>query len=213
MKLWKSLFSMALCLVLVLTPVTVNAAADKDGTISFGDLIAALSSGSCGENLKWSVHKNGTLTISGTGPMKPYSSGPSVPWHAKSGSVKKVILEAGVTSISDYAFAGCANLEEVRYGGTKAQWDQLTIGSNNDPLLRATLYCAEAPTGDVDSNGALTTDDAVYLLLRIMFGAADYPVSADTNLDVDGDSTLTTDDAVYLLLHIMFGATDYPLTP
>ena len=65
--------------------------------------------------------------------------------------------------------------------------------------------------GDMDGDGTLTTDDAVYLLLSVMFGAEDYPVPAGTNLDFDGNRTVDTDDAVYLLLNVMFGDEDYPL--
>lgn len=72
----------------------------------------------------------------------------------------------------------------------------------------------EQPTytpGDVDGNGELTTDDAVYLLLHVMFGAEDYPVPDGMDLNFDGSGSVTTDDAVYLLLHVMFGEEDYPL--
>ena len=75
------------------------------------------------------------------------------------------------------------------------------------------FYIGEEPAylpGDADGDGALTTDDAVYLLLHVMFGAADYPL-AIPDPDMDGDGALTTDDAVYLLLHVMFGAEDYPI--
>ena len=72
------------------------------------------------------------------------------------------------------------------------------------------LILTAAASGDMDGNGKLNTDDAVYLLLHIMFGQEDYPISA-ANKDMDGNSKLNTDDAVYLLLHTMFGAEDYPL--
>ena len=65
--------------------------------------------------------------------------------------------------------------------------------------------------GDMDSDGDKDTNDAVYLLLRVMFGETDYPVPMGAKLDVDGSGTVDTNDAVYLLLHVMFGAKDYPL--
>lgn len=49
------------------------------------------------------------------------------------------------------------------------------------------------------------------LLLHVMFGEEDYPISA-ANKDVNGSGAVDTDDAVYLLLHVMFGAEDYSIT-
>lgn len=65
--------------------------------------------------------------------------------------------------------------------------------------------------GDINCDGSLATDDAIYLLLHIMFGQENYPVSDTANIDLDGSGIADTDDAVYLLLHVMFGAADYPL--
>ena len=66
---------------------------------------------------------------------------------------------------------------------------------------------------DLDGNGELTTDDAVYLLLYVMFDEDEYPLPAGANVDYDGDGRETTDDAVYLLLYVMFGEDEYPLYP
>ncbi len=51
-----------------------------------------------------------------------------------------ITIPASVTTIAEYAFDCCA-LSDVWYGGTQAQWNQISIGSNNDPLLNATLHC------------------------------------------------------------------------
>ena len=64
--------------------------------------------------------------------------------------------------------------------------------------------------GDMDGDGDKDTDDAVYLLLNVMFGATDYPI-ANPDKDLNNDSKVNTDDAVYLLLHVMFGEEDYPI--
>lgn len=66
-----------------------------------------------------------------------------------------------------------------------------------------------AIAGDMNGDEILSTDDAVYLLLHVMFGSKDYPITAVK--DMNGDGKVNTDDAVYLLLHVMFGAKDYPL--
>jgi hypothetical protein len=68
-----------------------------------------------------------------------------------------------------------------------------------------------AVPGDMDGDSDKDTDDAVYLLLSVMFGEEDYPIAATQNRDVNKDGKLDTDDAVYLLLHVMFGAEDYPI--
>ena len=126
-------------------------------------------------------------------------------------NLESISIPDSVTSIGKMAFERCTSLQNVYYTGTKTQWEAVVIGSSNDALLNATVHFVENLLGDADGSGEVTTDDAVYLLLSVMFGAEDYPVTAGTNLDFDGNETVDTDDAVYLLLHVMFGAEDYPL--
>ena len=66
------------------------------------------------DNLTWKLDADGTLTISGTGAMKNYNyyDNPS-PASQKKGSVKKVVIKDGVTSIGDYAFRSCNNLTSI----------------------------------------------------------------------------------------------------
>ena len=74
-----------------------------------------VASGTCGKNLTWTLDGNGTLTISGTGPMDNYSYDEPAPWHSQGygSKVKKVIINEGVTSIGDYAFYGCYGLTSI----------------------------------------------------------------------------------------------------
>ncbi|MDO5463264.1 MAG: hypothetical protein Q4F99_07270 [bacterium] len=53
--------------------------------------------------------------------------------------------------------------------------------------------------GDVDGDGTLTSDDAIYLLYHFFFGDAEYPVNQP--LDFNGDGFENPDDAIYLLYH------------
>ncbi len=77
--------------------------------------VADLSSGTCGENLSWALSADGTLTITGTGPMADYlQTDTTAPWQKDySAKVKKVVLRDGVTSIGSWAFSGCSALTEV----------------------------------------------------------------------------------------------------
>ena len=71
----------------------------------------AATSGTCGDNLTWTLDDNGTLTISGSGAMANYSEESFVPWRGR--SVKTVVIESSVTSIGDRAFYKCSSLESI----------------------------------------------------------------------------------------------------
>ena len=113
MKLLKRVLSWLLvcCLIMGMVPSTVFAA-------------EVVASGTCGENLTWTVDDAGVLTISGTGEMDDY--GPSTetvfspevsysnqPWGAHRASITSIVIGAGVTGIGDYAFCNCKSLTEV----------------------------------------------------------------------------------------------------
>lgn len=81
------------------------------------------SSGTCGDNLTWTLSADGTLTISGNGPMKDYDSEGhghryDRPWEKLCDKIKAVVLENGVTSTGDYAFADCKNLVTISMADT-----------------------------------------------------------------------------------------------
>lgn len=70
------------------------------------------NNGTCGDNLTWTLDKDGTLTISGIGEMynfEDYSS----PWSDYSQKINEVIIENDVTSIGDYAFVRCTNFASI----------------------------------------------------------------------------------------------------
>ena len=66
------------------------------------------------DNLTWKLYEDGTLNISGKGAMKNYNyyDNPS-PASQKKDSVKKVVIEDGVTSIGNSAFDSCSNLTSI----------------------------------------------------------------------------------------------------
>lgn len=84
-----------------------------------------------GENATWNF-KNGILTISGQGAMSfdkkdnlrvPvsstsgwYSGNYSTPWDSVKDRVKKVVIQTGITSIPESAFAYFTNLKEIEIG-------------------------------------------------------------------------------------------------
>ena len=56
-------------------------------------------------------------------------------------NLKSVLIPDGVTSIGNSAFQYCNSLKDVYYFGTKEQWNNITIGNYNQPLLDATIHC------------------------------------------------------------------------
>ena len=71
-----------------------------------------VESGTCGDNLTWTLDDEGTLTISGDGAMKNYNMN-GAPWDDERANVKQVIIENGVTSIGDCAFYKCNKVTDV----------------------------------------------------------------------------------------------------
>ncbi len=70
-----------------------------------------IAGGECGKSAKWEYDKSGTLTISGSGDMETDYF--NIPWEDYRGGIKKVVIENGITSISEMAFTFCEELEEV----------------------------------------------------------------------------------------------------
>ena len=64
----------------------------------------APTSGTCGENLTWTLDGEGTLRIAGEGAMENYGKSGNAPWYKNRDSIKTVVIEQGVTRIGSYAF-------------------------------------------------------------------------------------------------------------
>ena len=71
-----------------------------------------VTSGSCGDNVKYTLDSEGTLTISGTGRMKDYGDNNRSPFYQNQ-NIKKVIIEDSVTSIGENAFYSCTGLTNI----------------------------------------------------------------------------------------------------
>ncbi len=67
----------------------------------------------------------------------------------------------------------------------------------------------EVIIGDVEGDGVVDNNDAIYLLYNTIFGDEDYPVNQPC--DFTGDGLLDNEDAIYLLYHTIFGEDEYPL--
>lgn len=75
-------------------------------------------SGTCGDNLTWTLDSEGVLTISGTGEMclgkEGYGTRPTARgWENYLSQIKSLVIENGATSIFEGAFSDCSNLAVV----------------------------------------------------------------------------------------------------
>ena len=75
-----------------------------------------VASGTCGDNLTWTLDSEGTLTVSGTGEMYDYTGTSTDVWHEYRAIVTNVKINSGVTSIGEYAFFAFTSLENVTFG-------------------------------------------------------------------------------------------------
>ena len=189
-------------------------------------LSAQTYNGSCGDNLKWTLHiGTGILTISGYGYMQEFFYTPtgtySTPWFSYRESIKTVIIKEGVTSIGNYAFVDCSKLTSVtipssvtsiRYGafsncdGLKevhiadiTKWCTLSFGSYHaNPLYYANnLYV----------NGSLVTDLIIPNSVTSIGGYAFSDCSKLTSVTIPNSVTSIGEKAFYNVLNIVYNGT------
>ncbi|MGN1194125.1 MAG: leucine-rich repeat domain-containing protein, partial [Acutalibacteraceae bacterium] len=107
------------------TDVDDDAICDVCGEICQG----IIASGSCGENLTWTLYENKLLRISGTGEMTDYFN-TSNPFYANRGNIERVIIEEGATNISREAFEYLNNLVSVSVSASVTSIDERAFANS-----------------------------------------------------------------------------------
>ena len=111
MKATKRILSVLLAVVMVVCAVPVAVGA------------SIVDSGTCGENLTWTLDSEGKLTINGEGDMYSYSyvnGSSTAPWgnQRNRSRIKTVVIGNGVTSIGCLAFYYCDSMTNATIGNS-----------------------------------------------------------------------------------------------
>lgn len=71
-----------------------------------------------------------------------------------------VYICENVTAVGDLAFYNCGSLSDVYFQGSQDQWEQISIGTNNDSLKKANIHY-DIPMGTCGRNLAWMLNDGV----------------------------------------------------
>ena len=142
----------------------------KEATIYGADGPFTIRSGDCGEegdNVKWVLSEDGTLTITGSGKIRglsnldssDYTINDSSPWPET--LVKRVVINEGITEIGDGAFIYNWNLEEIDLPTSLTRIGVLALAGCSS------LYAISIPTNVTDIGQLAFRDDTSlsYLIL------------------------------------------------
>ena len=131
--------------------------------------VRIVASGSCGENALWELDSEGTLKISGSGPMADNETN-HAPWEACKQQIKQVVIGKDITYIGKFNFFWCSKLETVtfeadskleRIGWGAFGYSSLETITIPDSVTRldgyAFYYCAKLTDVEISEMSTLTS--------------------------------------------------------
>ena len=118
--------------------------------------------------------------------------------------LRDVTIPVTVTNIKEGAFSDCHSLSDVYFGGTEEQWKNITIETDNDPLLNANIHFnsgtgkPQRKLGDVDGDGKVSAKDSM-LIQRYVINLKQLDDVQLFVAEVNGDNKVTAKDALEIL--------------
>lgn len=167
-----------------------------EASFTGGGVVFAVSSGSCGTNVTYTLSDAGVLTITGTGAMTDYASSTAMPWNSNKTDVTKIVISEGVTSVGKYAFQGCSNATEVQIASTVTSIGQsafsgcsnlatVKFGTSttykcNIDTIQSNAFSICSKVANVYCYGSSTTDAMARWLKIGFYAATSNPFNAST---------------------------------
>lgn len=90
----------------------------KEGKKLFPRKKDIIASGKCAENVKYTITKNGVLTLSGKGETYSYNSGEPAPWIKQADIIKTIKINKGITTLGNQLFSDCIAVQKVTLPST-----------------------------------------------------------------------------------------------
>ena len=134
----------------------------EEDSVEFDESIlkeAIISFGKCGKKATWQVTDKGSLIIKGSGETYDYDDSTPAPWSLYKKSIKKIIIEEGITILGKRIFDNLTKaktvsipstmtkieeaafirtkLNKVVYKGTKEEWKEIEIETDNSSLTKS----------------------------------------------------------------------------
>lgn len=154
-----------------------NSAAEKYAKSKNITFVDSIVYGVCGENANWNLNSDGIFKIDGNGATYDYATGIGKdtnypPYTEYRSDIKSVEIGSDITTIGQYNFYQCTNLEtvviknkdisiskgafrdsgsikDIYYAGSESEWQSAFVNEQNDILNTATIhydYLKPAPT-------------------------------------------------------------------
>lgn len=98
-----------------------------------------LGKGSCGENVSWTLSKDGVLTLSGTGAVDSYAGG-KPPWRFDqygfgwADRITSIVVEPGITALGASCFQDLYKLKSVSLPDTLTDLAEFTFSTSGDGM-------------------------------------------------------------------------------
>ena len=152
-----------------------NDSVPENMTIHFAEEHPIVAQGICGDNATWILDNTGILTISGTGSIEN-QWGANTGWDQYIDSIKFVVINQGITDISEYAFLNVKKMISISIPESVTNIGMFAF-SGCTKLLNITIptgvisidneafiYCSSLTSIDVDNNNTVYSsyDGALY---------------------------------------------------